>query len=68
LAVLHAGYNLGLMWTGITIIGEKLQKSLFVCLSIHCFTSRSRMFHLYGDVTIADEGLKFRPVLGAKGL
>jgi hypothetical protein len=32
--------------------------SLFVCLFIHCFTSRSRMFHLYGDVTIAGEGLR----------
>jgi hypothetical protein len=24
---------------------------------IDCFTSRSRIFHLYGDVTIAGEGL-----------
>jgi hypothetical protein len=30
---------------------------LFVCLFIYGFTSRSRIFHLYGDVTIAGEGL-----------
>ena len=27
-------------------------------LIIHCFTSRSRIFHLYGDVTITGEGLQ----------
>jgi hypothetical protein len=27
-------------------------------LIIYDFTSRSRIFHLYGDVTIAGEGLK----------
>ena len=27
-------------------------------LIIHCFTSRSRIFHLHGDVTIAGEGLQ----------
>jgi hypothetical protein len=27
-------------------------------LIIYCFTSRSRIFHLYGDVTIAGEGLQ----------
>jgi hypothetical protein len=27
-------------------------------LVIYCFTSRSRIFHLYGDVTIAGEGLQ----------
>jgi hypothetical protein len=27
-------------------------------LIIYGFTSRSRIFHLYGDVTIADEGLQ----------
>jgi hypothetical protein len=26
-------------------------------LIIYCFTSRSRIFHLYGDVTITGEGL-----------
>jgi hypothetical protein len=26
------------------------------CLIIYCFTSRSRIFHLYGDVTITGEG------------
>jgi hypothetical protein len=25
---------------------------------IYCFRSRSRIFHLYGDVTIAGEGLQ----------
>jgi hypothetical protein len=25
---------------------------------VYCFTSRSRIFHLYGDVTIAGEGLQ----------
>jgi hypothetical protein len=27
-------------------------------LIIYCFTSRSRLFHLHGDVTIAGEGLQ----------
>jgi hypothetical protein len=27
-------------------------------LAIYCFTSRSRIFHLYGDVTITGEGLQ----------
>jgi hypothetical protein len=27
-------------------------------LFIYCFTSLSRIFHLYGDVTIASEGLQ----------
>jgi hypothetical protein len=27
-------------------------------LIIYCFKSRSRICHLYGDVTIADEGLQ----------
>jgi hypothetical protein len=27
-------------------------------LIIYCFTSRSRIFHLYGDVTITDEELQ----------
>jgi hypothetical protein len=27
-------------------------------LIIYCFTSRSRIFHLYGDITIASEGLQ----------
>jgi hypothetical protein len=43
---------------------------LFIYLFIiYGFTSRSRIFHLYGDITIAGEGLqKFRPMLGAQGL
>jgi hypothetical protein len=31
---------------------------LFDWLIIYCFTSRSRIFHLYGDVTIAGKGLQ----------
>jgi hypothetical protein len=27
-------------------------------LIIYCFTSRSRIFHLHGDVTITGEGLQ----------
>jgi hypothetical protein len=27
-------------------------------LIVYCFTSRSRIFHLYGDVTIAGEGMQ----------
>jgi hypothetical protein len=38
-------------------------------LIVYCFTSRSRIVHSYGDVTIAGEGAaKFRPILGAQGL
>jgi hypothetical protein len=38
-------------------------------LIIYGCTSRSRIFHLCGDVTIAGEGLqKFRPMLSAQGL
>jgi hypothetical protein len=40
----------------------------FISLSIiYGFTSRSRIFHLFGDVTIAGQGLlkKNRPALGA---
>jgi hypothetical protein len=37
---------------------------------IYGFTSRSRIFHLYGDVTIAGEGLQNLGLgmLGAQGL
>jgi hypothetical protein len=44
--------------------------SKIVCLFIYSFTSRSRICHLYGDVTISGEELhaKFRPMLGAQGL
>ena len=31
---------------------------LFVCLFVWGFSSHSRMFHSYGDVTITDEGLQ----------
>jgi hypothetical protein len=33
-------------------------QELKVVDSIYCFTSRSRICHLYGDVTIAGEGLQ----------
>jgi hypothetical protein len=32
---------------------------------MHCFTFRTRYFHLHGDVTIADEGLQ---ILGSGSL
>jgi hypothetical protein len=36
---------------------------------IYGFKSRSRIFHLYGDVTIAGDGMQnYRPMLGAQGL
>jgi hypothetical protein len=31
---------------------------LFVCLFVYCFTFHSRIFHLYGDVITAGEGLQ----------
>jgi hypothetical protein len=52
--------------------GIYAQKVLDKCriewLIIYGCTSRSRIFHLYGDVTIAGEGLQFRPILDAQGL
>jgi hypothetical protein len=45
-------------------VTDSIDVLLFFCeviedwLIIYCFTSRSRIFHLYGDVTIADEGLQ----------
>jgi hypothetical protein len=45
------------------------EQSLSSWLIIYGFTSRSRIFHLYGDVTIVGEGLQnFTPMLGAQGL
>jgi hypothetical protein len=41
-------------------------RNKLVCLIIHCFTSRLRMFHLYGHDTIPDA--KFRHLVGAQGL
>ena len=35
---------------------------LFVCLFV-CFTTHSRIFHSYGDVTVTDEGLQIWPML-----
>jgi hypothetical protein len=37
------------------IFAKGYQKFL---VGVSCFTSRSRIFHSYGDVTIADEGLQ----------
>jgi hypothetical protein len=44
--------------------------SLSMTQLIICFTSRSRIFHLYGDVTITGEGLQNLgyAMLGAQGL
>jgi hypothetical protein len=42
---------------GISVAPEEFQR-LISWLVIYGFTSRSRIFHLYGDVTIAGEGLK----------
>jgi hypothetical protein len=36
----------------------KVRQGAMVWLIIYCFTSPSRIFHLYGDVTIANEGLQ----------
>jgi hypothetical protein len=35
--------------------GDKVH---FVCLFMYCLTSRSRIFHLYGEVIIAGEDLQ----------
>jgi hypothetical protein len=35
---------------------NKLYTVLDEWLIVYCFTSRSRIFHLYGDVTITGEG------------
>jgi hypothetical protein len=40
------------------IIRDCFLRGLIDWLVIYCFTSRSRIFHLYGDVTTAGEGLK----------
>jgi hypothetical protein len=37
---------------------EDILFALSVCLFIDCFTCCSRIFHLYGVVTIAGEGLQ----------
>jgi hypothetical protein len=40
------------------IRGRVYTKASTLYMIIYCFTSRSRIFHLYGDVTIAGEGLQ----------
>jgi hypothetical protein len=46
-----------------------IRRILINWLIVYCFMSHSRIFHSYGDVIIAGEGLKkFRPMLGAQGL
>ena len=48
----------------LTTVNYDLCLSYFQCkvrlkrLIIYCFTSRLRIFHLYGDVTITGEGLQ----------
>jgi hypothetical protein len=56
----HAG---DFVWVSIL-----LSHSLIDWLIICCFTSRSRIFHLYGDVIITGRDAKFRPMLSAHGL
>jgi hypothetical protein len=41
---------------------QDLMIMLIVCLFVYCFMSRSRIFHLYGDVTITGEGLQNGPL------
>ena len=41
------------------------QSNLTVCLLVCGFSSHLRIFHSYGDVTIADEGLQI--LLGTRG-
>ena len=38
--------------------GTKQSAVVTVCLFVWDFSSHSRIFHKYGDVTIADEGLQ----------
>jgi hypothetical protein len=40
-------------WTKVTQVSDVAHGPL-----VYCFTSRSRIFHLYGDVTITSEGLQ----------
>jgi hypothetical protein len=46
------------IWKGSSKIVEYVFNSMIDWLIIYGFTSRSRIFHLYGDVTIASEGLQ----------
>ena len=39
----------------------------YVCLFVWGFSSHSRIFHSYGDVTITGKGLQFWPMLGTYG-
>jgi hypothetical protein len=41
---------------------------LINCLIIYCFTPRSRIFHLYGEVAIAGVGIKKKCVPDSNGL
>jgi hypothetical protein len=46
-------------WTNFNSLHQRM-----IWLIIYCFMSRSRIFHLYGDITITSERLqKFRPML-----
>jgi hypothetical protein len=52
-----------------TVMEQIIWCVTIVWLIIYCFTSRSRIFHLHGDVTIAGEGLQnLGLLLGAQGL
>jgi hypothetical protein len=52
-------------WSLLTLNNANLSMSLM--LVIYCFTSRSRIFHLY-DHHCRWRAAKFRPMLGAQGL
>jgi hypothetical protein len=43
---------------GLSIACNTFRMLVILVFFIYCFTSRSRISRLYGDVTIADEGLQ----------
>jgi hypothetical protein len=59
--LIYLWYMQGSMFVGMITLPRHLIRPLVcqeVWLIIYCCTSRSRIFHLYGDVTIAGEGLQ----------
>jgi hypothetical protein len=54
------GFGYNILWLYMVIL---------LWLIIHCFTSYSKFFNFYGNVTIANKGLQnFRPMFGTQGL
>ena len=41
-----------------TVLDEITNRDMFVCMFVWGFSSHSRIFHSYGDITIAAEGLQ----------